>query len=265
MNIFYHEMRMHRHSIIIWSISFCLIMILFMTLYPVIEKNVNNFAKLLKNFPPEFIAAFNIDIMTFGNALGFYAFTFAYTSLIAAIQATKYGISILSIEEREKTADFLLTKPVSRKSILFQKLLATTTSLVITNLIFFAAAYFTVSSYAGDDLLIRPFILITLSLFMVQMIFMAIGLFVSMIPRKIKAVNPITMGIVFAFFIIQLFSSAFDDKSMTYFTPFKYFDAEVIIQTNRYEPVYLALTLLLILILGGIAVTRYLKKDMAQI
>jgi ABC-2 type transport system permease protein len=258
-------MRMHRHSIIYWSVSFCLLMVLFMTLYPTIEKNVNNFAKLLDNFPPEFIAAFNIDILTFGNALGFYAFTFVYTSLIAAIQATKYGISILSIEEREKTADFLLTKPVSRKTILFQKLLASTTSLAITNTIFFLAAYFTVSNYAGDDMRIKPFILITLSLFLVQLIFMAIGLFISMIPQKIKAVNPITMGIVFAFFIIQLFSSAFDDKSVTYFTPFKYFDAEVIIQTNRYDPVYLALTFSLIIILGGIAITRYLKKDMAQI
>ena len=47
MNIFLHEMRMHRRSIAIWSVYFCLIMILFMTLYPTMERNAHLFSKLL--------------------------------------------------------------------------------------------------------------------------------------------------------------------------------------------------------------------------
>jgi ABC-2 type transport system permease protein len=265
MNIFKHEMRMHFSSIVIWSISFSAAMLLFMSLYPAIAKNVANFTNLLDNFPPEFLAAFSIELESFGSPLGFYAFTFVYSSLIAAIQAMKYGLSILSIEEREKTADFLLSKPISRQRILIGKVSAVIVSLIITNVVFFTTAYVTVSRHAGSGLDLRLFTLITLSVFLVQLVFMSIGLMISMIPRKIKAVTPITMGVVFGFFTIQLFASAFEDKSLEFLTPFKYFDAESILETGHYDPLYSLIAVIIILTSAIFTYVRYVRKDMAQI
>ena len=49
------------------------------------------------------------------------------------------GIGIISKEVRDKTADFLLTKPVSRVTILVAKMMAAFTCIVLHERDFFAA------------------------------------------------------------------------------------------------------------------------------
>ena len=60
-----------------------------------------------------------------------------------------YGFGLVSIEESELTADFLLSKPVSRAQVLTSKLLAALTSLIITDLVVW------VTSFAGYHALQR--------------------------------------------------------------------------------------------------------------
>ncbi len=69
------------------------------------------------------------------TVLGFYGFVFLFVQLCLAIQAGNYGFGLVSIEESELTADFLLSKPVSRAQILTGKLLAALTSLLVTALV----------------------------------------------------------------------------------------------------------------------------------
>ena len=83
-------------------------------------------------FPPELRAAFGLDALDMATVLGFYGFVFLFVQLCLAIQAGNYGFGLVSIEESELTADFLLSKPVSRAQILTSKLLAALTSLLVT-------------------------------------------------------------------------------------------------------------------------------------
>jgi len=265
MNIFLHEMKMHRNSIIIWSIAFSLTAIFFMSMFPAMSENVSIFKKMMENFPKGFSEAFGFDVMMFGTALGFYSFIFLYTTLLGAIQAMKYGLSVLSIEEREKTADFLISKPVSRNKIIVSKISAVITSIVITNIVFLIVSYIVVGKYIESNFDYKLFIMIASSLFFIQMIFMSIGLLISVIPRKIKAVTPITMGVVFGLFVVSLFSSAFGDKKMEYITPFKYFEASEIFKNQSYNMTYALIAILIVTASLGITYYRYMKKDMAQI
>ena len=72
---------------------------------------------MLDNFPPAIKAAMGIAVDSFKSPLGYYTFAFTYSLLFGAIQAMNLGIGIVSKEEREKTADFILTKPVSRQDL----------------------------------------------------------------------------------------------------------------------------------------------------
>lgn len=265
MNIFLHEMKMHRNSIIIWSIAFSLTVIFFMSMFPTMSENVSIFEKMMENFPPGFADAFGFDLMIFGTALGFYSFIFLYTTLLGGIQAMKYGLSILSIEEREKTADFLISKPVSRNKIIISKVVSVITSIVITDIVFITVSYIVIRKYVQANFDYKLFIMIASSLFFIQIIFMTIGLLISVIPRKIKAVTPITMGVVFGLFVISLFSSAFDDKKLEYITPFKYFEASEIFKNQSYNMTYVIISAVLIAASLGVTYYRYMKKDMAQI
>ena len=52
----------------------------------------------------------NLDM---SSVLGFFSFVFLFCQICLAIQAANYGFSLVSVEERELTADFLLAKPVA--------------------------------------------------------------------------------------------------------------------------------------------------------
>ena len=82
----------------------------------------------------------SIDLST---VLGFYSFAFLFTQICLAIQAANYGFSLVSIEERELTADFLLAKPVGRTQILTSKLLAALSGLTITNIVIWVLPIYT--------------------------------------------------------------------------------------------------------------------------
>ena len=90
--------------------------------------------------PKELLAAFGMDTIDLSTVLGYFSFILMFAQLCLAIQAGNYGFGLVSIEESELTADFLMTKPVSRVRILTSKLLAVLANLIITNLVVWGAA-----------------------------------------------------------------------------------------------------------------------------
>lgn len=119
----------------------------------------------------------NIDYVT--SILGFYSMIFSFIVLCGAIQAMNMGISILSKESRERTADFLLVKPVSRSTIVTAKLLAAFTMLIVTNVLFCIASTIIANAIKTVDYNVKIFLMINLTLFFIQLIFLAIGVAIS--------------------------------------------------------------------------------------
>ena len=136
LNVLKYEFKMMQKSLIAWSISILLILYVMMVFFPVFSKDMAMIDKMMANYPPELLKAFGMSSdMSLATVLGYFAFTFAMVQLALSVQAANYGFSILSIEEREFTADFLITKPVSRQQILFAKFIASCLILTLTNLI----------------------------------------------------------------------------------------------------------------------------------
>lgn len=64
------------------------------------------------------------------------------------------------------------------------------------------------------------------------------GLFLSVVIRKIKNVLPLALGIVFGFAVLQMLNQSLTDPVLAYFTPFAYFDIARIITAKAYETAY---------------------------
>ena len=111
-----------------------------MSFYPSFAKDAEEFTKIMEGYPEAIRNALGVNLGNFFTILGFYCFPLSFITLCGAIQAMNLGTSIVSKEVREKTADFLLTKPVTRTTVLTAKLLAAFVSLVITNIVYLAAA-----------------------------------------------------------------------------------------------------------------------------
>jgi len=246
----------------LWTLSLIALVVLFMSLFPSFSKDTLEINNLLQSLPEALRKAIGIEIESFTSILGFYSYTFVYISLCGAIQAMILGASVVSKEVREKTVDFLLTKPISRSQVITSKLLAVLSSLVLTCLIYIIAAFLITSYVKTEDFSEQAFLLLSISLLFVQIMFSAIGLIASLLFPKIKSVLSLSLGVVFAFFFLGMFGSTIGETSIRYLTPFKYFDTAYIVEHLNYEWSYLFIGALWVTVLIIASFLIYTKKDM---
>lgn len=261
MNIFIHELKTYRKSTIIWSLSLIAIMIIFMSMYSTFAEDAKGFMKIVENYPEAIRNAMGFNQENFFTILGFYSFPLSFITLCAAIQAMNLSTSIINKEVREKTADFLLTKPVTRTKILTAKLLAAFVSIVVTNIFYFAAASFVALQVQTDDFSLIIFLLLSLTIFFIQLIFLSLGIIISVIVQKIKSVLTVSLATVFAFYFVGMFSDTTGDEVKRYFSPFKYFDTAYIIKHSSYETTFLIAGAVIIILAIATSYVVYSKKD----
>ena len=261
MNMYLHELKSLRKSAIIWTCAMIALATLYFSVYPVIVTEADDFKNLLGNYPASVRAMLGISLDSITSLLGFYSMVFSFVTLCGAIQAMNLGLSILSKEARERTADFLLVKPVSRPDIVSAKLLAALTMLLATNVIYNAAVFIIANIVKTSDFSSKVFFMINLTMFFIQLILLAIGVVVSVFFQKLKSVFPISLGIVFGLYIIGALIATGKDDAARFLSPFKYFDNSYIIKNASYEIPYLITGAVIIMVSIAASYIIYLKKD----
>ena len=261
MNIFLHELKAYRKSVIIWTVSLVALIIVFFALFPALTVDISSTKNLFAGFPDAIQKGMGLVLDHFGTILGYYSFPMNFIILIGAIQAMNMGTSIVSKEVRDKTADFLLTKPVTRTTILTAKILSVITSLFLTNTIYVVAATLMAHSVSKETFSFKLFLMISISLFFVQLIFMSIGILLSVSLPKIKSAIPLSLGTVFTFYFINFLCTTASDDVLRYLTPFKYFDPAYIVEHGSYELIFVLIS---VAVIFACIVTSYIvygRKD----
>lgn len=266
MNIYLQELKGNLRSIITWSISVVVLLFVFLSIFSTIVEDMEVLNEVMSNYPPELLAAFGWDQMDLGTVLGFFAFALSFIQIMVSIQAANYGFSLVSVEERELTADFLLSKPVSRWTILTNKLLAALTSLLITNLFVWAASFVFTSMYAGGrsyDTGILSKMLLTVTF--LQLFFLTVGMVVSLMLKKVPSVTPLSMGSVFGMYILAAFGGSVGDDKFSYLTPFKHFEAVRILSTGEFDMPKVMISVAVIVLSGIASYVLYSRRDIPTI
>jgi len=261
MNILIHECKAYRRSTIVWTLSLMFIIMLFMSFYPSFSRDAEDFQKIMEGYPEAIRNAIGFNLGNFFTLMGFYCFPLSFITLCGAIQAMNLGVSIVSKEIREKTADFLLTKPVTREAILTAKLLAAFLSIVITNVVYIAAASVMAFQVKTEDFSFAVFILLSLTMLFIQLIFLALGIFISVIIQRIKSVLTVSLATVFAFYFLGMLSETTGERAKRFISPFKYFDTSYIIKHSSYEAAFLVAGACFIIIAITSSYFVYRKKD----
>lgn len=262
MNIYLHELRTLRRSTVIWTCAIIALAALYFSFYPGVVHDAADFKKLMDGYPAPIRAALGISLGNVTSILGFYTMVFAFVPLCGAIQSMLFGMSILSRETRERTADFLMVKPVSRAAIVSAKLFAALTMLLVTNVCYDAASFFLASLVKTADFSARTLFLINLTLFFIQLIFLALGLFLSVLFKKLRSVLPVSLGVVFGLYMLgALVATGKNADTARFFSPFKYFDIAYIARHTGYEVPYLITGALVVLAAVMAAYIIYVKKD----
>jgi ABC-2 type transport system permease protein len=261
MNIFFHELRSYRKSTVIWIGSLCLLTIVFLLMYPAFTSDVAASKKILASLPTAVREGLGISLNNFFSIYGFYSYLYIYVVLAGAIQAMNLGVGVISKEESGKTADFLLTKPVSRASVITSKLLAAFSLLAITNAAYISVAFLAARITSKHALDARIFLLISLTLLLTQIAFLALGILFSVIIPKVKSVIAVSMPVVFTFFIIGTLGAILGNQNVRYISPFKFYDSNYIINNGSYEIKYIVFEAVLVAAAIAASYVIFIKKD----
>ncbi len=255
MNVYLEELRTHLRTTLTWAISLAVGLFVFLMLYPAFSQDASLMINLVKGFPAEVQKLLGMDMMIIGSVVGFYGFLFLYLNLCGAVQAMVLGVSLISRERRLKTADFLYAKPMTRLAIHGNKLLAALTLIVFTNVVFIAVAVcMGMSVQGGEPLNMASYMQVTLCLLWTQLFFLALGFLVAVAFVRIKSPFSVSMGTVFALYIVSMVSTLLQDEKLRYLTPFRYFDATHVVMHGGYDagPFALGLALIALMAVGGL-------------
>ncbi len=262
MTIFQQEFKMHVRSVITWSLGLVALIFLFVSLFSSFAENAALLNEMMANFPEQLLTAFGMTGVDLATILGYFSLAFLFVQIFLALQAANYGFSLVSVEEREWTADFLLTKPVGRTKILTSKLLAALSALALTDIVVWASSLISVSLWAGDATYdSTTFLLLMVSIVPFQLFFLAVGLVVSLLVKRIRSVTPYAMALGFGMYVLSVFGDMLGESALEKITPFKHFEPNYIIQHGAYElPLVLISVVVIVLSVVG-SYLLYARRD----
>lgn len=263
MNIYKFELKMLTKSIIIWGGSIALGLVLYMSFFPLIMFDNDAMLDLLSSYPEEFLAFFGMSAdLSFTSVMGYYGLTISFIYIPMAIQASLYGVSILSVEEREYTADFLLTKPISRKQIFMSKFLAAFTALTIVNILVWVFSFISLFSFrSGMEIDYTGTTVLLSSIVFLQLFFFCLGLLISVLVKKVSSVIGYSMGLGFGLYILSSFGKMLSIDFLKVLTPYTHFDPVTILVDKTYNWGYFLISILIIIISFSLGYFLYQKRN----
>jgi ABC-2 type transport system permease protein len=264
--VYLHEFRTRMKSVIIWSISVAAIIFLFASLYPGFAPQAELLKSILSKMPPALLEAFGMQKTDLSSVMGFYGFVFVFVQLCLAIQAGNYGFGLVSIEETELTADFLLSKPVSRAQVMNSKLLAALSSLTITNMVVWVVSFISLAVFNGGRTYDTGTLLLLLaSIIIFQLFFLGVGLVISLLVKRVRSVTPYSMGLGFGMYILAAFSGILTEVKLEYITPFKHFDPAYIVKNSALNTPLVLLNVAVSVIALAVSYWLYIRRDIQAV
>lgn len=264
MNIFIVEMKAHRKGLIIWAFGILFMVAAGMGKYVALSSTDQSMTDLFAQMPKSMKAIMGIGTFDLSKASGFYGILFFYLVLMATIHAVMLGADIISKEERDKTAEFLLVKPVSRNKIITSKLLAGLTNIIIFNIITLFSSILIVSKYGKGEAVSADIVILMVGMFILQLIFMFIGTAIAAVSKNPKTATSISTAILLVTFIMSV---AIDMNSklenLKYLTPFKYYEAKNLMVGGGLQGGFVILSVIIISAMIGITYVFYKKRDLS--
>ena len=263
MNLFWHEMKAYWKFMLFWSIGIVAMvgggMGKFTALYNTSDPSIAN---MMAGLPKAFIAMFGMSNLDFSTLSGYYGIIHFYLVIMGAIFAIILGAGILAKEERDKTAEFLLVKPVTRSWVLIQKLFAGIVYILLFVAVDYLVSIAIIAKIAPKENISVELTLMMFSMTLVMLVFYCISFGLSGAMKDNRKSSMIMISIMSVCYIGSVVIDMVDNIGwLRPFDLFKYFPADLIVKNLTLEPVYLGLSFLWIFIGLAMAFVQFPRRD----
>ena len=259
MTLVKHELRQGKTSFFIWTAAIGFLLATCIFLFPEMKGQMDGISDMFASMG-SFTEAFGMDRLNYGTLIGFYAVECGNVlGLGGAFYASLCAVGILSKEEKDKTAEFLLTHPVSRKKIITEKLIAVLIQITAMNIITYALAVGSIAA-VGEAIPLKEISLLHLAYYLLQLELAGICFGISAFLSKGSV--GVGLGIAAMMYFLNLIANIADvAEFLKYITPFGYCEGADIVSNGSLDSTLVAVGI--VLGIGGIiaAYMKYTKKD----
>ncbi|MEP6710745.1 MAG: ABC transporter permease subunit [Candidatus Saccharibacteria bacterium] len=264
MNVFLRELRSNRKGLIFWCIGMIFLVGSGVAkFYGYSTTGQSTIAGVYEMFPHSLQVLFGLNGFDLTKPGGVYGILFMYIVLTAVIHAVLRGTDLISKEERDKTSEFLFAKPVSRNSVVTEKLLAGLFSLIVLNLVTLVSSIYVVDYFSKSTAGTSDVLLLSGALFILQLLFFLVGAAIAAVSKQPKAAAGIATAVVLVTFIMYFMINLNEHiDTLKYFTPFKYFEAKDLIASGSLDMLYVALSGGIIAIALVATYVTYSRRDL---
>lgn len=262
MNIIIREIKANIKSLIYWSLGMAALVAMMFAEFSAYYKNPE-MLKLLDAMPEEMLAAFGMAEANLTTVSGYVTVAIVFIYLALGIYALMLGNSIIAKEERGKTAGFLMALPAGRNGIITGKLISSAICCAILLSVVTGSILLSVLPYEVERDFPLYMLLVTISAYIIMLIFLSMGMFLAAITRRYKISGGVGVGLIFAMYIASVIAGLSERAEfLKYVTPFSYFDAAAILRELSFDTFYLALSFALIISALTATYLVYGKRDL---
>ena len=262
MNIFFRELKANLKSLLTWGGIVVALVSIGMAKFSAYEGNPE-MLEILDSMPPALMEAFSMNAFNLTTVTGFFGVMFTYFALMATVSAVMLGSDIISKEERDKTVEFSLTMPVSRSTLITRKIFAAVVYCIALNLITWGVSIVSTAKYNPGPEFSEFLRLCMLTMFIMQMIFLAVGIFLGCAMKHHKQAGSTAIGVLLGTYFLSIIVGLSDKLDfLKYFSPFTYFNPATLLHKSEIDMsnVYLSLGIIVVCLVGGYV--TYSKRDL---
>lgn len=259
MTLLKHELRQGRTALSIWTAAIGFLLTVCVFIFPEMKGEMENLGDVFGSMG-SFSDAFGMDQLNFGTLVGFYAIECGNVlGLGGAFYAAICAAGILSKEEKDGTAEFLLTHPISRRTVLMQKLAAIVIQITVMNMVVYLLSIGSMV-LIGEAVPWKEVNLMHLAYYCLQLELGGICFGVSAFLRKGSL--GVGLGIAVMLYFANLISNMAEvAEGLRYITPFAYCDGADIVTKGNLDLLLLGIGFLFTAVGIGSAFWKYCRKD----
>ncbi len=259
MTLVKHELKQGRTAFLIWTAAVGGLLAVCVFLFPEMKGEMEGVSDIFSSMG-SFTAAFGMDRLNFGTLTGFYAVECGNVlGLGGAFFASLCAVGILSREEKERTAEFLLAHPVSRRRIITEKLAAVLVQVTAMNLIIYAVSVGSIAA-VGEEVPWKEINLLHLAYYLLQLELADICFGISAFMRK--GTVGTGLGIAAVMYFLNLIANIAESAEfLKYITPFGFCEGADIVANGSLDGKLVVIGMAVGLIGVTAAYVKYGGKD----
>lgn len=267
MNIVRLELKNNFKGLLTWIISLSIIILILLVFFPSMQtegmKSLTNVK--MEGINPAILASLGLEVLVdFSILTNYFGYLFQFVALATTIFITQGAFNLLIKDEVDGTIEYIYSKPISRRKLFFSKLMSLIIQYAILIFVLFIISFILYLIYGDLSLLqsLKETSILFGGLYFIGLIYLAIGILLSMLVKTYKGNSGVGIGVVMFSFILGVLSTIVEklDK-LSLFIPIKWIEYQKVLNEGFYLK-EITIGIFVVLIFIYISYKKYEIRDL---